>query len=449
MIITNSTIITWDQNHSILTGQSVVIKNSIIQKIGATEDILKEFPDDEIINANGKILMPGLICAHTHFYGLFSRGLYIPGKPPKDFPEILEKLWWPLDSSLLAEDVNYSALICLIDAIKHGTTTLFDHHASPLCIDGSLDEIESAFSDSGLRGVVCYETTDRYGIESRDKSINENLRMIEKLNTVDNEGGLIRATFGLHASLTLSENTLTRVREVLPSGVGVHIHVAEHGVDETDSTSKTGMRVVKRLEKHQLLGQDSILVHGVHLDDTEIEIVKETKSWMTHQPRSNMNNAVGMADVEKMLDIGIPVCLGNDGFSNAMLDEWRSCYLAHKLWNTNPQKMNGNSVLKMAVDNNSRLVSHFFKGDTIGKIQVGAKADLILVDYNPITELKSENIAWQILFGFRDSMVTDTMVDGNWLMNDRKLRNLDEGKIAAHALSLSKEVWKRYYAKFA
>lgn len=449
MIITNSIIITWDQRHSILTGQSVVIKNSIIQEIGTTEDILKEFPDDEIFNANGKFLMPGLICAHTHFYGLFSRGLYIPGKPPKDFPEILEKLWWPLDSSLLGEDVKYSALICLIDAIKHGTTTLFDHHASPLCIDGSLDEIESAFIDSGLRGVVCYETTDRYGIECRDKSINENLRMIEKLSKVDNESGLVRATFGLHASLTLSENTLTRVREVLPSGVGVHIHVAEHGVDETDSTNKTGMRVVNRLEKHQLLGQDSILVHGVHLDESEIEIVKDTKSWMTHQPRSNMNNAVGMADVEKMLDIGIPVCLGNDGFSNAMLDEWRSCYLAHKLWNTNPQKMNGNSVVKMAVDNNSRLVSHFFKGDTIGKIQVGAKADLILVDYNPITELNSDNIAWQILFGFRDSMVTDTMVNGNWLMNDRKLRNLDEGKIAAHALSLSKEVWKRYHAKLA
>jgi putative selenium metabolism protein SsnA len=449
MIITNSTIITWDQNHTILTGQSVVINSSFIQEIGPTKDILSKYPDEEIYDANGKILMPGLICAHTHFYGLFSRGLYIPGNPPRDFPEILEKLWWPLDSSLLAEDVRYSALICLIDAIKHGTTTLFDHHASPLCIEGSLDEIESAFIASGVRGVVCYETTDRYGIESRDQSIKENLRMIEKLNKIGNENNVVRATFGLHASLTLSENTLDRVREVLPGGVGIHIHVAEHGVDETDCINKTGMRVVNRLEKHQLLGQDSILVHGVHLDESEIEIVKDTKSWMTHQPRSNMNNAVGMADVEKMLDIGIPVCLGNDGFSNAMLDEWRSCYLAHKLWNTNPQKMNGNSVLKMAVDNNSRLVSHFFKGDTIGKIQVGAKADLILVDYNPITELKSENIAWHIIFGFRDSMVTDTMVNGNWLMNDRKLRNLDEGKIAAHALSLSKEVWKSYHAKFA
>ena len=449
MIIINSTIVTWDQNRSILTGQSVVIRNSVIHEIGPAGYILSKYPEDERFDARGKFLMPGFICAHTHFYGLFSRGLYIPGNPPKDFPEILEKLWWPLDSSLLAEDVKYSALVCLIDAIKHGTTTLFDHHASPLCIEGSLDEIESAFTSTGMRGVVCYETTDRYGIESRDRSITENLRMIEKSIKNKNENSLVRATFGLHASLTLSEKTLAKVREVMPDGVGVHIHVAEHGVDEEDSIKKTGMRVVNRLEKHQLLGQDTILVHGVHMNQSEIEIVKDTKSWVTHQPRSNMNNAVGMADVEKMLDLNIPVCLGNDGFSNAMLDEWRTCYLAHKLWTNNPQKMNGNSVIKMAIDNNSQLASHFFKGDSIGKVEVGAKADLILMDYKPITELTPDNIPWHIIFGFRDSMVTDTMVNGNWLMNDGKLTNLDEEKISDHALSLSKEVWKRYHTKFS
>ncbi len=446
MIINNSTIITWDQNHSILNGHSVVIRNSVIHEIGPTGYILGKYPEEEIFDAKGKFLMPGFICAHTHFYGLFSRGLYIPGTPPKDFPEILEKLWWPLDSSLLAEDVKYSSLICLIDAIKHGTTTLFDHHASPLCIDGSLDEIEAAFTSTGMRGVVCYETTDRYGTESRDRSINENLRMINKLN--NNVNSLVRATFGLHASLTLSENTLDKVRKLLPDGVGVHIHVAEHGVDEEDSLNKTGMRVVNRLEKHQLLGQDTILVHGVHMDDAEIKIVKDTQSWMTHQPRSNMNNAVGMADVEKMLELGIPVCLGNDGFSNAMLDEWRTCYLAHKLWTKNPQKMNGNSIVKIAIENNSQLASHFFKGERIGRIEAGAKADLILMDYHPITELNPDNIPWHIIFGFRDPMVSDTMVNGKWLMNDGKLTNLDEEKLSAQALLLSKEVWNRYHAKF-
>jgi putative selenium metabolism protein SsnA len=445
MIIINSTIITWSKERSILSGQALVIRGSKIIDIDSKADIIRKYPGEEIFDASGKILMPGFICAHTHFYGLFSRGLYIPGESPKDFPEILEKLWWPLDSSLLAEDVKYSALVCLIDAIKHGTTTLFDHHASPMCIDGSLDQIESAFKMTGVRGVVCYETTDRYGVESRDRSISENMRMIEKVNT---QQSLVKATFGLHASLTLTEETLDEVRDVLPEGVGVHIHVAEHPIDETDSLEKSRLRVIDRLQKHLLLGENTILVHGVHINEAEINLVKESNSWITHQPRSNMNNAVGMADVEKMLANDIPVCLGNDGFSNAMLDEWRTCYLAHKLWARDPRKMNGNSVIKMAVDNNSLLASHFFKGDLIGRIEVGAKADLILLDYSPITEMNSENIPWHIIFGFRDSMVTDTMVDGKWLMNNRMLCDLDEIEISAHALGLSKEVWQRYHAKF-
>lgn len=449
MIITNATIVTWNKEANILTGFDLVINGSIIQEIDKTEKIQRKYPDEKIFDAKGKFLLPGLICAHTHFYGLFSRGLNIPGNPPKNFTEILEKLWWPLDSSLMSEDVKYSALVCLIDAIKHGTTTLFDHHASPLCIEGSLDQIESAFIETGIRGVVCYETTDRYGEKSRDDSIRENLRMIKKVTSNHGNDPLVKATFGLHAGLTLSESTLEMVRDVLPDGVGVHIHVAEDLVDETDSLSKTGLRVVNRLNKHNLLGENTILVHGVHMDMDEIELVKESNSWVTHQPRSNMNNAVGMADIEKMLDLGIPVCLGNDGFSNAMLDEWRSCYLAHKMWARDPRKMDGNRVVKMAIENNSSLSSHFFDGKLIGKITEGAKADIILVDFKPVTTISDGNLPWQIIFGFRDSMVTDTMVNGQWLMNDRVLCNLDEDKIYAKALELSKNVWERYSEKFS
>ena len=183
MRISNSTIITWDKDRPLLKGYDVVIRENTIKDIGLSGEISAKYPDEKAFDAGGKILMPGLICAHTHFYGLFSRGMNIPGPAPRNFTQILEKLWWPLDSSLTTEDVNYSALVCLIDAIKHGTTTLFDHHASPMCIDGSLDVIGNAFQTAGVRGVVCYETTDRYGIESRDKSIVENLRMIRKANS--------------------------------------------------------------------------------------------------------------------------------------------------------------------------------------------------------------------------------------------------------------------------
>jgi putative selenium metabolism protein SsnA len=448
MIITNATVITWDEEYPILSGLDIVVSDKKIIDIGTSSAIKIKYPNEALFDAQGKILMPGLICAHTHFYGLFSRGMNIPGAAPKNFSQILEKLWWPLDSSLTSSDVEYSALVCIIDAIKHGTTTLFDHHASPMCIDGSLDTIANAFASSGVRGVVCYETTDRYGIESRNASINENLRMIEQVKNSNDLDDLVKATFGIHASLTISEDTLGIIRDKLPQGVGVHIHVAEDGVDEEDSISKTGLRVINRLQKHNLLGKDSIVVHGVHLNAEEMEIIKDSSSWVTHQPRSNMNNAVGIAEVEKMVNMGIKVCIGNDGFSNAMWDEWRTCYLVHKLWKKDPTAMNGSLVTKMATQNNADLTSHFFMDQSIGRIKPGYQADLILVDYHPITELNEFNIPWHIIFGFRDSMVTDTMVNGKWLMNDRKLINLDEIEISKKALELSRQVWKRYNDKF-
>jgi len=201
------------------------------------------------------------------------------------------------------------------------------------------------------------------------------------------------------------------------------------------------------LDKFGMTGIDSIFVHGVHIDRREMEIIKNSKTWLTHQPRSNMNNAVGMSDVEEFITAGIPVCMGNDGFSFAMWDEWRTCYLAHKLWNKDPRRMSGSLITEMAAYNNARIASYFFK-DSIGTIGPGAKADLILVDYQPFTEVTDGNLPWHIIFGFRDSMVTMTMVNGQILMRDRKLINIDEKSILTSAKEVSSEVWKRYAAQF-
>jgi putative selenium metabolism protein SsnA len=447
MIIINSTIITWEETNRILEGYALRIQNSKISEIEKQDQLLKKYPQEDILDGKGQLLMPGLICAHTHFYGAFSRGMAIPGSAPADFPEILQKLWWPLDQSLLQEDIKYSAYIFLIDAIKHGATTLFDHHASPNYITGSLDLIEDALNETGVRGVVCYEVTDRGGKERTEAGIAENIRMIDKLSK-GHDDGLVKATFGMHASLTLSEETLALSRKQVPENCGVHIHVGEHQVDEYDCLEKTGERIIDRLNRHNFLGEKSIIAHGVHLDQKEIQQLIETKTWLSHQPRSNMNNAVGIGDIDSMLRAGLKVCLGNDGFSNAMWDEWRTCYLVHKCWNRDPRRMNGNNVVQMGAYNNSDLATKFFDGTRIGRIEVGAKADLILVDYHPITEMNTGNLPWQILFGFRDSMVTMTMVNGKILMKDRELLTINEGEVSEKAVKLSKEVWKRYLKQF-
>ncbi len=449
MLIKNATIITWTKPNQILSDYAVLIQGQKIARLAPQIQLEAEYPHEPVLDAHGQLLMPGLICAHTHFYGAFSRGLAIPNPAPSQFSEILEKLWWPLDQSLDLDDVRVSSEVCMIDAIKHGNTLLFDHHASPNAIDGSLDAIRDAFAETGLRGVECYEVTDRGGVIKADAGIAENVRMIHEVKDGQNLQGRLAATFGLHAGLTLSDETLDKCRVAADGLSGFHIHVAEHQIDEFNSLEKYGLRVIDRLKEFDILGENTIVAHGVHLDMREAEILAETGTWLSQQPRSNMNNAVGLADVESMLRLGIKVCMGNDGFSNAMWDEWRTCYLAHKLIHRDPRRMNGGSVIEMGVYSNALLAQRFFPNTTgLGTIQQDAPADLILVDYEPITEMTPGNLPWQILFGFRDSMVTMTMVDGAVLMRDRQLTTIDEHKVIFEARKRSKDVWERYQKMF-
>jgi putative selenium metabolism protein SsnA len=447
MLITNANIITWESPNRVLENHAIYIEGDHIKEIGTTKSLTAKYPKAKATDANGQYVMPGGVCAHTHFYGAFARGMAIPGPAPKDFPEILKKLWWPLDRSLDTEAVRFSALVCLVDAIKHGTTTLIDHHASPNTIDGSLDQIADAVDKSGLRGVLCYEVTERDGLEKANAGINENVRFLKRL--ASNPHPRLAGTFGLHAGLTLSGITLQACRAAAPEGTGFHIHIAEHEADEYDSISKTEMRVVDRLQKHGILGPNTITAHGVHLDVREMEILKETDTWLTHQPRSNMNNAVGVAQVESMMRLGIKVCLGNDGFTNSMWDEWKAAYLLHKIEHRDPRRMGGYDVQQMAVYNNAALANTFFPSTPIGQIIPGAAADLIFVDYKPFTPLTNENLPWHIIFGFQQSMVTTTMVAGKVLMKDRKLLTLDEEEIAARAREIAPRVWKKYQEEVA
>lgn len=445
MLIVNGKIITWGEPNQILEGQAIHVEKGLVAEVAPQAELLSRFPTENRVDAHGQYVMPGNICAHTHFYGAYARGMAIPGEAPRNFVEILQKLWWPLDLALDEQAVRYSALVCLLDAVKHGTTTLIDHHASPSCIDGALDIIQDAVELAGVRAVLCYEVTDRNGSDGARAGIRENLRYIDQVRSNGrSSSNRLAATFGLHASLTLSDETLDDCREAVPEGTGFHIHVAESAADEEDSVNKSGLRVVHRLHKHGLLGENSIAVHCVHVDDDEIRILADTKTWVTHQPRSNMNNGVGLPPVEKMMSAGIKVALGNDGFSNAMWEEWKTANLAHKLWTQDPQRMNGIDVVKMGVTNNAQLVNTFFPQAEVGVIKVGAHADLIFVDYHPYTDLNASNLPWHIIFGFHESMVTATIVSGEVLMYERKLIKLDEEAITSQARAIAPQIWTRY-----
>ncbi|MCB8942620.1 MAG: putative aminohydrolase SsnA [Ardenticatenaceae bacterium] len=442
-LITNGRLVTWNNPNEIIENGGLLLENGRITAIGSSQELAAQYPRADQLDARGQLVMPGSICAHTHFYGAFARGMAIPGPAPKDFPDILERLWWRLDRALSEEDVKYSALVCLVDAIKHGTTTLIDHHASPNALPGSLDQIAAAAEMAGVRVATCYEVTDRNGAAEAQAGIAENIRFLKA--APQRQSGLLAATFGLHASLSISDETLADcVAAAKEVKSGFHIHVAEHEADEYDSLEKYGKRVVARLTDAGLLGSKTILAHCVHVDPTEMALIRATGTWVTHQPRSNMNNAVGAADIEGMLRLGIPVCLGNDGFSNNMWAEWKMTYLMHKQAHRDPRRANGMDIVQMAIHNNAALAGIFWPQLPIGKLAVGAAADVIFVDYHATTPLTAGNLPWHIIFGFESSLVTTTIVAGQVLMRDRELLTLDEAEITARSRELAQGVWARF-----
>jgi putative selenium metabolism protein SsnA len=448
MLITNATIITWEKPNRMLEDHAIYIDQGVIQEIGPTNPLISKYSDSDHLDADGQYVMPGNICAHTHFYGAFARGMAIPGPAPKDFPEILQKLWWQLDKALDLEAVRLSALVLIIDAIKHGTTTLIDHHASPNAIAGSLDVIADAVDQSGVRAVLCYEVTDRDGEEKAQAGIEENVRFIERVKNEKVADGRVAATFGLHASMTLSDSTLEKCQSALPENSGFHIHVAEHESDEYDSIAKSGTRIVDRLDQFGILGPHTIVAHAVHIDAKEARLLADSETWVTHQPRSNMNNGVGVAEIESLMRNGSRVCLGTDGFSHTMWDEWKTAYLLHKVWLRDPRRMSAMDVVEMGIYNNAGLANVFFPNAALGMIKPGASADLIFVDYHPITPLNTGNLPWQIVFGFNESMVTTTIVAGKVLMRDRKLLTLNEKEITEAARKKAASVWETYNELF-
>jgi len=418
-----------------------LIRGDKIAALGDSHHLITQFPNEEKLDARGKIVMPGNICAHTHFYGAFARGMSLPpGPPPKNFPEILQKLWWRIDRALTLEDSKYSALVCLVDAIRHGTTTLIDHHASPNAIDGSLDAIAEAVNEAGLRACLCYEVTDRNGEEGASAGIRENVRFLKK---GAGDGGRVTGTFGLHASFTVSDKTLEKcLAELDGLDAGFHVHVAEDISDQDDATQNFGMRVGERLNARGILGAKTIAAHCVHVDVAEIDLFKRTNTKVSHQPRSNMNNAVGVANVLGMLRHGVTVGLGNDGFSNNMFSEMKSAYLLHKSHQRDPRVMGADTVLEMAYANNAKICANFWNAP-VGELAVGAYADIILLDYAPFTEMSAGNFPWHVMFGVDGSNVTDTICGGKLLMHDRVLLTLDEEAITARAMELSQSVWQR------
>jgi putative selenium metabolism protein SsnA len=432
----NGIVATLGENNRVLWNATVVTDGELVAAIGDSMEMRRRFPDAESVDCHGKIILPGFICAHHHFYSTLARGMAIPGEPARNFVEILEKLWWKVDRALDVDDILVSAQLPLIDCIRNGTTTIIDHHASPSMRDGSLDLIENAVRQSGLRASLCYEVSDRNVIGG---GIAENERFIRKVGKGD---GQIAAMMGLHASFTLSDETLDKCIGIAKDGnVGCHIHVAEDLADRQDSLKKYGMPIVYRLEKMGASGKKSIFVHCVHIDENEMDIVAETGTVVVHNPESNMNNAVGVTPIFKMLNKGILVGLGTDGMGSDMLVQMRCAYLLHRLANQDP-RVAFMEAPQLLLKNNAEIVMRQF-GLHLGEIAEGLPADLAIIDYCPPTPLNEFNFLGHLIFGLVDAVVDTTVCRGKVLMQGKKILSMDEERLAARSRELAPKMWIR------
>jgi putative selenium metabolism protein SsnA len=403
------------------------IEHDAIRERGA----LHPRPDEEVFDCSGKVILPGMVCAHTHLYSSLARGMPPPRRSPANFSEILKKIWWKLDEALDEEAIWYSALAGGIEAVKRGTTTLIDHHASPNCIPGSLNHVARALEKLGLRGVLCYETTDRGGRKRRDLGIAENERFVADYQ----DHPMFRGLFGAHASFTLEQKTVdTLGRLVQGTGSGIHIHVAEDRIDVSTTRKRFGRSVIERLRKAGALTDKSLLVHGVHLTGKELDIVDRTGAWLVHNPRSNMNNNVGHA---RLVRFPARTLLGTDGFPADMFEEARAGFFRCA---EGPDRSASARILPFLAAGRE-LLSRLFDRP-FGKLGPGSTADLIVLSYLPSTPMTEANVGSHVLFGMTGGDVESVMVEGRWIMINRHLKGVDEAFVMGEAQNVARRLWQ-------
>lgn len=441
LLVGNGKVITRDVKKPYLDGGCVAVKDNFIVEVGPTPELMAKYPGAELIDAGGRVIMPGLVNTHMHLYSTFARGMALKDQPPRNFPEILERLWWRLDKVLTLEDIYYSAMVALIDCVKNGTTTIFDHHASPGAVRESLFVLARAAKEAGVRSCLCYEVSDRDGAGVMEEGILENMDFIRHAGT--DGDGLIRGMFGLHASMTLSDETLDMCREAnAGSGAGFHVHVAESAADVEDSLFRSGRRVVERLAGFGILGPHSIAAHCVHVNSREIEILNQTGTSVVHNPESNMGNAVGCAPVLQMLQKGVTVGLGTDGYTTDMFESLKVAIILHKHQHANPSVAWAEAPAMLFRHNSVISAGHFPR--LLGRLAPGCYADIIVVDYCPPTRMDGDNADAHVLFGMSGRSVETTIINGRVVMRNRRLLGVDEEKTCAEARRLSDRLWERF-----
>ncbi|MBM6775001.1 putative aminohydrolase SsnA [Olsenella profusa] len=441
LLVANGRVVTRDADNAYLEHGAVAIDGEKICEVGPESALAEKYPDAEYVDAHGGVIMPGLVNCHTHIYSGLARGLSIKGCDPHDFLENLEQQWWKIDRALTLDGTRASAYATVLDSIRDGVTTIFDHHASYREVPGSLFAIKDVCEEVGIRACLCYETSDRDGAEKRDQAIAENAAFARWAADARAQGNhMVAAMFGGHATFTLSDETMDKMAEANDGVTGFHIHVCEGMNDVWDSRERRGgIPPVERLLQHDLLGPRTMLGHCIHVTPAEMDIIKETGTHVVNNPESNMNNAVGIAPVLEFYRRGIPVHLGTDAYTHDMLESLKVFIIAQR-HNAGMPNVGWVEDMTMLFQNNPAMASAYF-GEKIGVLAPGAVADVIVMDYPVFTPFSADNVDGHMLFGMMGKNCRTTIINGRVVYRDRSFVGIDEERINAWTLEQAKRLW--------
>ena len=386
-------------------------------------------------DCSGTLILPGNVCAHHHLYSALSRGMPYHLAPPVTFTQILQRVWWRLDRALDEQSIRASALRGGLDALRAGTTTIVDHHASPYAIDGSLDIIAETLEELGVRSVLCYEVSDRDGLDRAAAGIAENRRFLTRAE------GLTRGMMGAHASFTLSDATLGQLVDAARGdGVGIHIHVAEDAADQVDARARAVHGVVERLDGAGVLTDRALLAHGVHVAPAEMHAVADTGATVVCNPRSNMNNAVGHSPFNHLArGAGAGVALGTDGIGGDLFAESQVGYFRTREADVATP---GDWPLARLAEG-ARFAGGVHGEPLLGTLRPGAPADLVVLDYPTPTPVTADNLVGHWVFGLSSGQVRDVVVAGELVVADRRSTRVDEAEVAAAGAVEAARLWAR------
>ncbi|MCF6172127.1 MAG: amidohydrolase family protein [Bacteroidales bacterium] len=377
-------------------------------------------PNDEIIDCKGKFVSKSFAIGHHHAYSALARGMPAPEKSPANFLEILKYIWWKLDKALDKEIIEASALATAMACAKAGATFIIDHHASPNSIKGSLDVIARAFEKIGVNHLLCYEITDRDGLEKAKDGLRETA---DYLST---NQGLV----GLHASFTVGDDTLKKATELMKStSSGIHIHVAEAQSDQEQCVQKHGKRIVERLSDFGALDSaKTILAHCLHINENERELIRASKAFVVQNTESNLNNKVGYFQSR---GLGERIMLGTDGMHSDMLRNAKAAYFVGQA---------NDEIDFAAAYNRFRKVHHYlntnnFSGD--------GENNLLVLDYNSPTEMNEGNFLGHFIFGLTSNHVQHVISDGKLIVKDSIIQTINEEEVLKFTREQANRLWSR------